>query len=155
MQEEAIVGALSECALFDSLNAGQLKSLARKVQVINLPSGETLFREGDVGDTLYFILRGECRVVKEDELGNEMPLATVSSGRILGEMAIVDHSPRSASVRATEGTSLLALDRETFDSMTDSRPDIAVEILRNIARLLSLNLRNTSGRLTSVAAAKS
>jgi CRP-like cAMP-binding protein len=150
MQHDAIVGALADCAVFDSLKASQLHTLAKRVQVLTLPEGETLFREGDIGDTLYFLLAGECAVVKEDGIGGQLPLATVSSGRVIGEMAIVDNAPRSATVRANKPTRLLALDRETFDELTESRPDIAVPILRNVARMLSLNLRHTSGRLTSV-----
>ncbi|MGF1484015.1 MAG: cyclic nucleotide-binding domain-containing protein [Opitutales bacterium] len=155
MQQQAIINALSECQLFDSLDAGQLRSLSNKVQVLNLPSGETLFKEGDLGETLYFIIRGECNVIKEDDMGHEIHLASVQEGRILGEMAIVDNSPRSATVRARRECVLIALDRETFDAMSQTRADIAVEILRNIARLLSLNLRNTSGRLTAATAAAS
>jgi CRP-like cAMP-binding protein len=105
-------------------------------------------REGDRDATLFIVVAGTARVVKEDASGREMALATLGPGHTLGEMALVDGSPRSATVVAAQDLVLLALTRPDLDRLAAERPQLAVKVLLKLAAFLSQRLRQTSGALT-------
>ncbi len=74
-------------------------------------------------------------------------LATLTKGRSIGEMAVIDDFPRSATVRARTKGTLVLLTRQGFEVILEQHPGIGVKILKGISRLLSQNLRKTSSRL--------
>ena len=74
-------------------------------------------------------------------------IAHLNPGDSLGEMALVDHQPRSATVRAAEDTTLVVLTRKGFEQLRRREPRAAAVLMENIARLLCDNLRQTSSRL--------
>ena len=74
-------------------------------------------------------------------------IAHLNPGDSLGEMALVDHQPRSATVRAAEDTTLVVLTRKGFEQLRRRQPRAAAVLMENIARLLCDNLRQTSSRL--------
>ncbi|MFP6809355.1 MAG: cyclic nucleotide-binding domain-containing protein [Pseudomonadales bacterium] len=75
-------------------------------------------------------------------------IAKLSRGRSVGEMSLIDGSPRSATVKATTSLKLIILKREDFRKLNDSEPAIANKILMGIATLLSQNLRDTNNNFT-------
>jgi CRP/FNR family cyclic AMP-dependent transcriptional regulator len=74
-------------------------------------------------------------------------ISTLSKGRSIGEMSVIDKTPRSATVKAKTKATLVALSAEGFDLILDQYPKIGIKILKGISRLLSQNLRKTSSRL--------
>jgi serine/threonine-protein kinase len=75
--------------------------------------GEVVIREGDVGDAAYMIASGTCRAYRS-VAGREETLATMGSGDVFGEMALLLYEPRAASVQAVDAVSLLVLDKQTL-----------------------------------------
>jgi CRP-like cAMP-binding protein len=101
---------------------------------IQLAADETLFDEGDEGDTMYVVLSGRISVqIDGDEVDAVLP------GGILGEMALVDSRPRSASAVASEPTEIVSIDRERFGNIVQLVPNFALHILSvNTQRLRRL-----------------
>ena len=143
----AVVDSLCNVPLFDKLNGDELTVLAAYVNVIEVNRGEYVFKEGDRGDYICFVEKGSLDVMKKSSAGGSVTIASLTKGRSIGEMSVIDHFPRSATVRARTETTLLTLTRTRFDLILEQHPIIGIKILKEIARLLSQNLRRTSSQL--------
>lgn len=102
--------------------------LEHQTDVLMLPAGQTLFSEGDAGDTMYVLVSGKAEVRLRGKL-----IDTIGDGAVIGEMAIIDNSPRSATVVATEDCSMLAIDAYRFSTMTREVPEFALYVMRAMA----------------------
>ncbi|MCA1991915.1 MAG: cyclic nucleotide-binding domain-containing protein [Coleofasciculus sp. S288] len=104
----------------DSLE--QLRNILREdpelrqnvIKTVHLSDGEILFHRGDPGDAFYLIETGQIRIFTLDREGKEITLNTLSAGETLGELALVDSQPRSASAIAIGSSTLLRLKGEDF-----------------------------------------
>ncbi len=146
-ESEPIFEMLLELPIFQGLEADELRGLEPYFKVMDLREGETLFREGSTGNYVCFLVSGVLDVLKRVEPGEEVVLSTLREGRSIGEMSIIDEFPRSATVKARTDATLVILTRPDFEQIASDRMDIGFEILKGLARLLSMNLRKTSARL--------
>jgi len=98
-------------------------------------AGQTVFRTGDTGDVLYVVQQGEVELRVQDRL-----VAVVSSGGILGEMALIDHRPRSATAVATVDSTLVPVDEVHFLRLVQHTPNFALHVMQVMAdRLRKMN----------------
>jgi CRP-like cAMP-binding protein len=149
---KAVTDFLFSFPFFESLTAEELLHIAEHINFLEIESGEILFREGDKADCVYFVVDGRLDVIKESASGKEggldrVVLSTLSKGRSIGEMSVIENKPRSATVKARSKATLVALTSEGFDIILEEYPKIGIKILKGISRLLSVNLRKTSSRL--------
>ncbi|GAA5111280.1 cyclic nucleotide-binding domain-containing protein [Alloalcanivorax gelatiniphagus] len=144
----AVAEVLARMRLFNGLDAEQLADAEKLVFVNRVAAGDTVCREGDRSDFVCFVVRGRLDILKaQGEDGGAAVIAHLTPGDSLGEMALVDHQPRSATVRAAEDTTLVVLTRKGFEQLRRRQPHAAALMMENIARLLCENLRQTSSRL--------
>jgi len=125
----------------------ELRTLAAYLLARAAEPDEILFREGEPGDSLYLLAEGEIKMFKEGEAQDACVVATESRLRSVGEMALLDGEPRSATCVATRASRLLVLKREAFERLCAERPGLALKLVQRLARLVSRRLRMTSGRL--------
>ena len=125
----------------------ELKIIIKYMNVIKIIPGEIVFEEGDTGDYVCFVVDGTLDVVKKSETGESIVISTLSKGGSIGEMAVIDELPRSATVKARTKSTLITLSQENFNYILAEHSTIGVKVLKGIARLLSMNLRKTSSRL--------
>jgi CRP/FNR family transcriptional regulator, cyclic AMP receptor protein len=157
MPNDFAVEALGRCALFSGLGAEPLAALAATLRTRRFRRGEVLFHEGDPGDALFIVASGAVKVVVPSEDGDEAILATLRRGDFLGELALLDGAPRSASAIALEATETLALPRDRFHALVDSEPAIrdalfgslAAELRRLTAHVAELHFLDLTGRLAA------
>lgn len=90
---------LQRMPIFGGIRADILEFLVATCPAVSTKSGELFFREGDPGDYMLVLQRGEVAVLKSWR-GEEHVLQVLKAGDCFGEMAVIDHCPRSASVRA-------------------------------------------------------
>ena len=133
--------------IFSRLKGKELISIEQYMKILEVVPGEIVFNEGERGDYVCFVVEGSLDVLKETESGESIVISTLAKGRSIGEMAIIDDLPRSATVKAKYKSTLLTLSRESFDYLLAKHPDIGVKILKGLASLLCMNLRKTSSRL--------
>ncbi len=95
--------------------------------------GETIMRQGDVGDCMYVIQEGEVEV-SVDQDGVETALARLGSGELFGEMAICDREVRSATIRARGRTRILTIDQGSFLRRVHEDPSLALNVVQTMAR---------------------
>jgi CRP-like cAMP-binding protein len=97
--------------------------------------GDTIVREGDVGDTMFIIQKGEVRIHKHIR-DRETTLAVLKAGDFFGEMAIIDREPRSATATAATEAKVLVLSKDIFESQIKTNPKIIMSILRKMSERL-------------------
>lgn len=112
-------------------------------------AGEVIFREGASGDAMYLIWAGRVGVFKGN-LQSPTVLGYRGPGEVIGEMALLEEQPRSASVIALENTRLLRIDRETFQEWLNSNPAVGMSIMAS----LSARLRSSDNILNASTQAK-
>lgn len=137
---------LASISIFEGLEPTVLELLLGLTRTRDLGAGEILFRKGDPGNQLYGILEGRLRVSGVGEDGEEVIFGLLDPGEVFGEIALLDSSPRSATVEALEPTRLLSLHREEFLPFMEAHPRVAVRlaaILADRLRKLSTLLEDT------------
>ncbi len=144
---------LASIPLFRSLDLSILREISRELKFQHLPGGDTLFRQGDTGDSLYIVIAGRLRVFTENPIQGEQFIGEVGFAEVLGEMAILTEEPRSATVRAIRDTELLRLSREAFERLLNSNPQVMLQIARVIIGRLRqmMHSRRTDSMLRTVA----
>lgn len=147
---DQLVGWLSHIALFEGLRTRQLRHLARMLHRREFESGQSIFRQGDIGSGMYLIQSGRVRILAEDPLRGETQLAILEPGQIFGEVSLFDHSPRSASAVAQGASVLYGLFEGDLDQLERTRPQATARLMRNIGLSLALRLRQTNERLHEI-----
>jgi len=138
---------LETSPLFVSLHPEELDMLAELSQERQLAAGEVIFNEGDVGDSLYVIVRGEVEVIRKGNEGKARIIAALKEGEFFGEMSLIDKEYRSATCRTRTEAELLRLTNENLHSFARVYKNGFTLVVINIARVLSLRLRETSEKL--------
>ncbi|MGM0596074.1 MAG: cyclic nucleotide-binding domain-containing protein [Myxococcota bacterium] len=118
---------LKNSDFFNRLDTEILLEIAALGEEIYLQKDEFLFHEGDPGDGLYFILNGSLDIIIVNKVIN-----TLNEGDVLGEIALIDSKPRTASVKALELTSLLKFSPSLFDEILEEYPDIAKRVIQTL-----------------------
>ena len=144
---ETIIDFLIGLPLFNDLTSAELKTVARYMGFIEIKKGDVLFYEGDRGNYMCFVIDGILEVIKQTEQQTEAVISTLTRGRSIGEMSIIDNFPRSATVRANTPATLLVLNREGFETLLNEHAPLGIKLLKSLARLLSMHLRKTSSQL--------
>ncbi|GMT42733.1 MAG: hypothetical protein IEMM0002_1144 [bacterium] len=151
MDKNIIKTLMCEVPHFDMLDKNELEIMADHIDYMKVDKGNTLVKEGSVGDSLFYVIRGLIEIQKEALDGRQTVLARFSKGATVGEMAIVEKAvTRSATATSLERSELLVLTRKSFDELAKSHPTVALKIVQNIAGMLSQRLRYTSGRFADV-----
>jgi len=130
------VELLRSVPLFADLEEGELERFSRVAVARSFPAGTRVFHEGDRSDACYIVRDGSFRVTREHSDGRAITLATLGSGDIFGELAMLDGEVRSASVEALEDGELLALPAGEVRALLARNPDITVKLIAALVRRL-------------------
>jgi CRP-like cAMP-binding protein len=122
---------LRRVPLFAALADDDLDWIARACQTVDLDPGDALAAEGDEGEALFVITDGELEVVKRSRSA-DVPLARLGPGEIVGEMAVLEGSPRNATIRAVATSRVIAIGREVVLELVRTRPSAAMSIIRTV-----------------------
>lgn len=117
---------LQKTELFAEIPPTELKAICPIANEVVYPAESTLFEEGDEGDSLYLLVTGEVSIIKE---GTEVLFFT-QRGYCLGEVALIDNKPRSATVKAVQTTHLLRITRHDFYTAMAREPRIGLGMFR-------------------------
>lgn len=157
-----IEAALARVPIFSDLGTQEVRSLAEMCHLKSYAAGEAILEEGSIGLGMFVLVSGRVEVFKHrEDSENEGPedddkilLAVLEAGDVLGEMALLDDQPRSASAVALTATECLLLSRDRFRVLVESRPAIAWPIVPALAariRDLQQRLLDAEGRPRSEA----
>jgi CRP-like cAMP-binding protein len=131
---------LDRLPLLIDFEAGQIERLRGWLEPVAWPAGHVIFRHGDPGSALYLVTRGRASVhLRHDDGG--IRLVTFAPGAVLGELALLDRGPRSATITADEDLAGFGLSAASFDGLCKQQPDLAIKLLAALGRELSVRLR--------------
>jgi len=125
----------------------ELSLLAGFMTYQNLLPGEFLCEEGDPGTFMGVLLRGVLSVVKNAPCESPTLVCDIHRGHVVGEQALVDREPRSASILAQTPAALLVLRREAYEVIVNNHPRLGVKLMGVLASEMSARLRMATGQL--------
>ncbi len=131
--------------LFESLGKDERDSLASRFVLRHHPKNSVIINEGDDTSSFYIILKGRVKVYLTDDSGKEVILNIQGEGEYLGEVALLDEGPRSASVLTMEDSKFAVLDRLSFIDCISENPVVSLKIMQGLTRqlrALSENVRS-------------
>jgi CRP-like cAMP-binding protein len=144
--------AVAASPLLVGLSPEEADGLLQAARVRQCAAGERVVAEGSASDCLFILAGGSVRVEKR-AAGEPVLLAVLREpGDFFGEMSLIDILPRSADVRADQPTRLLAFPKKELAAVFGRQPRIQMTLILNIARHLSLRLRQADERIVDLAA---
>ena len=146
---------LQSVALFWDLSEEELGYISEKMIARHYESGKFIFLEDSEGEQCFFVVQGSVKVTRLSKDGREVILAMLNEGEFFGEMALLDGESRSANVIALEETEVLTLNREDFLVVLHDYPQIAIQLLKEMAdrlrksdrQIASLSLSDAEKRI--------
>ena len=129
-------GILDGIVLFEAFTPEERAAVASRGRVFDAPAGTVLMREGDVANSLYVLLDGTVRVVRNDPFGGQVEVGFRRAGDCFGEMALIDGGARSASVIAATPVTVFELERDLFLALISPSPDLLAKLLRELSRMI-------------------
>ena len=129
------VALLAQIELFEHVGAEDLARLAEFIDLRNLPAGETLFKAGEPGESLYLVRSGEVELFIKDTAGQKILLAIAGPGEVFGELALLDRGPRTATALALSDAELLELDRDDLLLLFQKSPKAALRLLAAMSHM--------------------
>ena len=146
MEPAAIKEFLKKIELFNDLTDKERDTLAANFEPKHYEKNEMLFVESNPRKNLFLIIDGEVELFKKTPFGEEKRLSFFSQFDFLGEGALLDDSPHSASARATLNTSALLLSRDKFSKLLQERSEPALKVFSRIARVISRRMQAANTR---------
>ena len=132
--QETKVAALRGSPLFHGLATSELAQLAKETEDLEVGPGKVLCEEGDTAREFFVILEGEVEVTKKGHR-----LAALGPGDFFGEIALIEHSTRTATVTATTPVRFFVLTSHAFSALLDHNPGAARKVLRALAKRVLAN----------------
>jgi CRP/FNR family cyclic AMP-dependent transcriptional regulator len=151
------ISILKTIPLFSELNDTDLKEIVKVAIRQVYKKDNMILVEEEVGSTMFIILDGRVKISRISEEGREVILSILSEGDFFGEMSILNGQTRSANVVTLEDSEILVIRREDFLHMLHNYPQIAINLLKELAHRLrrsdsqikSLSLQNATGKVAS------
>ena len=144
---------LQQMAVFGAIRTEVLEFLLAEAAVVEIESGEYFFRQGAPGESMFVLERGKVEVLRERDAAPPHVLRVLDAGDCFGEMAIMDLSPRSASVRALVACSAIEITTANLMRLYEHDLEQFALIGMNMGRELSRRLRHADERLLAGLAA--
>jgi len=136
MNRDGIPDTLRSTQVFGSLDPTALTELAAVCVTRSYRRDQFLWYQGDPGDHLVVIVDGMVKITVASERGDEMVLATVGGGDVLGELSVIDQGPRSASVVAVQPTTALVINRSALLTAMQQSPALLDALLRTLGAMV-------------------
>jgi CRP-like cAMP-binding protein len=130
------VELLRRIPIFAKIEPARLKLLAFTSDRVTYEAGQELCRQGDIGDAAYLVISGEADILVNTPAG-PLKIASVSKNALVGEIAIINDVPRTATVQAKTSVEALKITKDHFLRLVTEFPQIAIEIMRVLATRLS------------------
>src|SRR6266581_3383103 len=123
---------LARVPLFEGLSKKQLSRVSSLMTSLELPSGKVLARQGEAGHEFVILLEGEAEVARDGKV-----IAVRGPGDYIGEIALLDNQPRTATVTAKTDVAAEVLNRAEFSSLLADAPELSSKLMATLARRLA------------------
>lgn len=128
MKADKKLQLLATVPIFARLRGRDLERIGQLVEEVDVPAGKVLMRQGDTGHEFFLIVEGRVRVERDGKV-----LKVRGQGEFVGEIALIDEGPRTATVTCETACRLLVLARREFHTLLSEHPDIQLLVLKTLA----------------------
>ena len=135
---------------FEGFLEKEIAELLKVSTIHTFNPGDYVVREHETSEQLFIILSGRISIGKVLYAGDEKELSVLTAGDFFGEMAFLDDSPRSASASCVEETTVVMLNKQSFERLAQRRPAITYKMTMKIARALAQRLRSTNDLVENI-----
>jgi SulP family sulfate permease len=143
--------AVEDIPVLSGLGDAERAVVASRLRRMVFAKGDVVIRQGDEDRSLFIVAQGTTTVrVTVEGTSRQIRLVSYSRGTVFGEMALLDRQPRSATVTADEEVVCYALSEDAFNALVKEHPRLAVQLLANLARELSIRLRHATRIITEL-----
>ncbi|MBT6175969.1 MAG: cyclic nucleotide-binding domain-containing protein [Deltaproteobacteria bacterium] len=140
---------IRQLPLFHGFNDAEYLDMAEKMKVHRIEAGMFICKENAPGDTCFIIARGQVDILTGR--GSQVhKLCSLGPGHAIGEIALIDGNPRSASARATENVIIFSLKRENFLALVNEGNHAGYKLLQNLVSVLSDRVRQVGDRYVDI-----
>ena len=140
---EELCSMLESAHLLRDFEREEIEVLAGYAGAYRARPGTMIFREQERGSFMGLVVDGRVDIIKS----GHKKISTIRPGKTMGEMSVIDGFPYSASAVASEDTRLVFITRTNFEKLCQDHPQVGVHLYQQLARLMSLRLRQTTGIL--------
>jgi len=141
VMDNVAFAAFKDCAIFADIPTKEIYKLFKVSQLLSLPEGDTLLEEGDTSETFYIVYEGVLNVVKEDnDHHRKHVLRKLHAGETIGEMALIDTAPRSASIYAATDAKVFVITFDKFNQVAKNNASFS-NVYIKIAHAITQRLR--------------
>lgn len=133
--------------MFKEFTRAEIEALARYTRAYGVEAGKVIFKEGQKAAYLCVIAEGKVDILKQSDTRESKKINTIREGRSFGEMAVIDDMPHSATTVASGPVKLVMITKQKLEHLTIDNPALGVKVLWELAKLMSLRLRQTTGTL--------
>lgn len=144
MADDQKVELIAKVPLFEHCSKRELEQIAGLADEIDLEQGRTLMREGEIGHEFFVLLEGEAEVKQAGELIN-----TLGAGDFCGEIALISHGPRTATVTTATPTRALVVTERSFHRLVETSPELQMKVLEAAVERLNPKLVRRGARRRS------
>ena len=147
-KDQEVLNKLKKVAIFKEIkeNNEYLSKLAMICKTKSFSKGEFIIKEGEIGGEMYIIFKGAVEIQKKTRSGDNYTvfMSDAKQNFFFGELALIDDDKRSATVIASEDSSLLVISKKAFIKLGNENPNIGLLVTRAISQKLASNLRKTT-----------
>jgi CRP-like cAMP-binding protein len=141
------INLLEQTPLFSPLSKKEIKKVSLLIYERNYKKDEFLFKEGNPGAGMFIIKSGSIAIEIKSQSGETVLLASLASGDFVGDLALLDDSPRSASARCLINTKVIVFFRQDLFNLIDREPILGSKILKQLAIMIGERLKETNEAL--------
>jgi CRP-like cAMP-binding protein len=128
--------------IFEGLTEEELRRVAAICREAKYAKGQIVTSQGEEGDEMFIVRDGLVEVTVGEAGEGPRTVVNLGTGQVVGEMALVDRGPRSATVRCVTDATLNVIERDAFENLCQSSAQIGMVVYRNLAADLSFKLRH-------------
>lgn len=133
---------VNEIQVFEEFTDKEVLTISKFSEKKYFQRTEIVFQENSVDSSLYVVLKGQLEALAHTSEGKKISLSMIDEGEVFGELSFLDGKSRSATIIAIKDVELLQITRDDFDNLREKHPDIASKLIMDLARVVSLRLRN-------------
>jgi len=150
-RDNPMLPILEDVPLFRDLSRRELREVAQTLEVADYAIEDVVFKQGEQGRGMYIVLSGGVDIYQVDEEdGTRLHLSRSEAGAFLGETALLDDSPRTASAVVFDEAELALFSRYALLNLAEQRPHLGVKIAMQLSQIIAERLRRTNRGLRSV-----
>ncbi len=125
MESPELQNILKTIKIFEGMKDVHISEIIPLLKPMSCPTDTPVIHEGESGESMYIIKRGQMKVTRSQDDGDEIYIGILTAGGYFGELSLIDNLPRSANVVTIEDSEILQLDKKDFDNLLETNGEIS------------------------------